>query len=322
MSARTKPPFRADHVGSLLRPPEVLTAREDRAAGTIDDDALREIEDAAIRDVIALPGGGRPEVDHRRRVPPDVLAHGLHLLARRHHAGRRTSTIHVQFENAAARVRLRAAGHARDVRRSRCRGRSSPTHFAFLRDNVEHGRRRSSRSRRRAWSTTAAATRRSTAYVYPDLDAFWADLTDAYAAAGAAVLRARLPLPAARRHEPRLRQRPGQREHIAAIGGDPDHLHEHVHREHQPRDRRPAGRGHGHDAPVPRQQPVDVGGRGRLRLRRRRAVRRARGRRLLHGVRRRALGRLRAAALRARRARRSCSASSRPSGRSSRPRTT
>ena len=41
MSARTKPPFRADHVGSLLRPPEVLEAREDRAAGTIDDDALR-----------------------------------------------------------------------------------------------------------------------------------------------------------------------------------------------------------------------------------------------------------------------------------------
>jgi len=27
------PPFRADHVGSLLRPPEVLKAREDRANG-------------------------------------------------------------------------------------------------------------------------------------------------------------------------------------------------------------------------------------------------------------------------------------------------
>ena len=52
MSARTKPPFRADHVGSLLRPPEVLKAREDRAAGTIDDAALKETEDAAIRDVI------------------------------------------------------------------------------------------------------------------------------------------------------------------------------------------------------------------------------------------------------------------------------
>ena len=33
---RTKPPFRADHVGSLLRPPELLKARDDFAAGTID----------------------------------------------------------------------------------------------------------------------------------------------------------------------------------------------------------------------------------------------------------------------------------------------
>ena len=33
MSLRTSPPFRADHVGSLLRPPELLQAREDHAAG-------------------------------------------------------------------------------------------------------------------------------------------------------------------------------------------------------------------------------------------------------------------------------------------------
>ena len=52
MSVRTTPPFRADHVGSLLRPPEVLRAREDRAAGRIADDDLRAIEDDAIREVI------------------------------------------------------------------------------------------------------------------------------------------------------------------------------------------------------------------------------------------------------------------------------
>ncbi len=46
------PPFRADHVGSLLRPPEVLKAREDRASGAIDAARLREVEDAAIRDVV------------------------------------------------------------------------------------------------------------------------------------------------------------------------------------------------------------------------------------------------------------------------------
>ena len=50
---RTEPPFRADHVGSLLRPKELLKAREDHAAGRIDDDELRGLEDEAIREVIA-----------------------------------------------------------------------------------------------------------------------------------------------------------------------------------------------------------------------------------------------------------------------------
>jgi 5-methyltetrahydropteroyltriglutamate--homocysteine methyltransferase len=49
---RTKPPFRADHVGSLLRPPELLRAREDFAADRIDADELRGIEDASIREIV------------------------------------------------------------------------------------------------------------------------------------------------------------------------------------------------------------------------------------------------------------------------------
>ncbi len=47
-------PFRADHVGSFLRPPELLAARERCAAGEIDRDALRAVEDAAIRGVVKL----------------------------------------------------------------------------------------------------------------------------------------------------------------------------------------------------------------------------------------------------------------------------
>jgi 5-methyltetrahydropteroyltriglutamate--homocysteine methyltransferase len=54
MSRRTQPPFRADHVGSLLRPPELLRAREDFAAGRIGVDALRKAEDNAIRDVVGM----------------------------------------------------------------------------------------------------------------------------------------------------------------------------------------------------------------------------------------------------------------------------
>src|SRR3954454_3343326 len=47
------PPFRADHVGSLLRPPEVMEARARRAENAITAAELRAIEDAAIADEVA-----------------------------------------------------------------------------------------------------------------------------------------------------------------------------------------------------------------------------------------------------------------------------
>jgi len=52
--SRSTPPFRADHVGSLLRPKELLTARTRHAAGELSDEGLREIEDRHIRDVVKL----------------------------------------------------------------------------------------------------------------------------------------------------------------------------------------------------------------------------------------------------------------------------
>ncbi|MGG5810636.1 5-methyltetrahydropteroyltriglutamate--homocysteine S-methyltransferase [Falsiroseomonas sp. CW058] len=48
-----KPPFRADHVGSLLRPMELREARAAQAAGTMTAEALRAVEDRCIRDAIA-----------------------------------------------------------------------------------------------------------------------------------------------------------------------------------------------------------------------------------------------------------------------------
>ncbi len=55
MSDTLKPPYRADHVGSLLRPQSVKDARkrffEEK---TIDSDELREVEDAAVRDEVKL----------------------------------------------------------------------------------------------------------------------------------------------------------------------------------------------------------------------------------------------------------------------------
>jgi 5-methyltetrahydropteroyltriglutamate--homocysteine methyltransferase len=53
----TTPPFRADHVGSLLRPQTLIDARDRRDKGEIDAAALWEIESAAVRDAIALQEG-------------------------------------------------------------------------------------------------------------------------------------------------------------------------------------------------------------------------------------------------------------------------
>jgi 5-methyltetrahydropteroyltriglutamate--homocysteine methyltransferase len=51
-----------DHVGSLLRPRELLAARDARAAGTLDPAGFKRIEDAAVREVIALQESAGCEV--------------------------------------------------------------------------------------------------------------------------------------------------------------------------------------------------------------------------------------------------------------------
>ncbi|MCC7366790.1 MAG: 5-methyltetrahydropteroyltriglutamate--homocysteine S-methyltransferase [Chloroflexi bacterium] len=64
--AASKTPYRADHVGSLLRPPEVLAAHAEHADGRISTERLREIEDRAILTVL----------DVQRQAGIDVLSDG------------------------------------------------------------------------------------------------------------------------------------------------------------------------------------------------------------------------------------------------------
>ena len=52
MSVRTTPPFRADHVGSLLRPAPLKQARAQREQGEISAEALKAVEDREIEKVI------------------------------------------------------------------------------------------------------------------------------------------------------------------------------------------------------------------------------------------------------------------------------
>ena len=52
MTARTTPPFRADHVGSFLRPKYLLEARARKARGEITAEQLRAVEDRAITEIV------------------------------------------------------------------------------------------------------------------------------------------------------------------------------------------------------------------------------------------------------------------------------
>ena len=52
MTTRTAPPFRADHVGSFLRPKFLLDAREQKAKGEINAAQLRAVEDKAIAEIV------------------------------------------------------------------------------------------------------------------------------------------------------------------------------------------------------------------------------------------------------------------------------
>src|SRR6201987_6228618 len=69
MAEDPRPPFRADHVGSLLRPPEGLRARDEFAAGRLTAEALREVEDEAIRENIRMQAevGLKSATDGERR---------------------------------------------------------------------------------------------------------------------------------------------------------------------------------------------------------------------------------------------------------------
>ena len=54
MAKRKKPPFRADHIGSLLRPEGLLEARSKMKAGQISTEDLRDQENACIREIVKL----------------------------------------------------------------------------------------------------------------------------------------------------------------------------------------------------------------------------------------------------------------------------
>ena len=76
----------ADHIGSLLRPPELIEARRDQRAGKIDGDRLREIEDESILKAFELQKAAGIEIftdgEYRRETFLDPLTQGMEGLTR------------------------------------------------------------------------------------------------------------------------------------------------------------------------------------------------------------------------------------------------
>ncbi len=78
--ARVQSPLeaRADVVGSLLRPPELLDARERLARNELSPAAFKRVEDRAVDESAAPAGGERPGRRHRRRDAASVLPESAH----------------------------------------------------------------------------------------------------------------------------------------------------------------------------------------------------------------------------------------------------
>ena len=220
---RDTPPFRADHVGSLLRPPELLRAREQFAAGRIQADELRAIEDEAIRSVVQM----QREVGLRTATDGEFRRSSWHMDFIYQLGGieKAPGDMHVQFRNqngvleftpaaihVAGRVHLDHTIFAED--------------FQFLKATAPEGMT----PKLTVPSPSMVHYRGGRAVInpdlYPDPDQFWSDLTDAYAREVQGV--AELGCTYVQFDDTSLAylNDPRQREEMAGKGEDAEHLHE------------------------------------------------------------------------------------------------
>jgi 5-methyltetrahydropteroyltriglutamate--homocysteine methyltransferase len=224
MAARTKPPFRADHVGSLLRPKALLKAREDHKAGRIDDAALKAAEDAAIEGAIALQQevGLQDVTDGEFRRTSWHMDFIYQLGGVSQVTGETISA--VRFRNEQGEYEYAPPAMRVDGKVTLPKTIFADA-FAFLRDHA-NGQVPKITIPSPSMVHYRGGNSSIDQSVYPDLERFWVDLTDAYAGE----LRGLYDLGARyiQLDDTSLAyvNDPKQREHIAAIGGDPERLHE------------------------------------------------------------------------------------------------
>ncbi len=226
MSPRTEPPFRADHVGSLLRPPDLLRAREEHAAGRLPADRLREIEDAAIRDAVRM----QAELGLQTATDGEFRRASWHMdfIYRLRGVSRTAEAIRVHFHNAAGDLDFTSAALKVDAKVG-IDGPIFGDDFRFLQSVVAE----------QAPALTAKLTIPSPSMVhyrggpaaidptvYPDEDEFWADLSAAYAQQVRAV--ADLGCRYLQLDDTSLAylNDPDQRAQLASQGRDAEHQHE------------------------------------------------------------------------------------------------
>ncbi len=174
---RTTPPFRADHVGSLLRPPRLLAAREDFGAGKIPAEELRAIEDEAIRGVVAM----QEEVGLQSATDGEFRRASWHMdfIYELDGISKAADDLVVHFENPDGGIDFTPAALKVDGPI----GLRKPTfgeHFEFLAETVN-----TATPKLTIPSPSMVHYRGGAAAidpeVYPDPDEFWSDLTAAYA---------------------------------------------------------------------------------------------------------------------------------------------
>ncbi|NMI00539.1 5-methyltetrahydropteroyltriglutamate--homocysteine S-methyltransferase [Pseudonocardia acidicola] len=177
MHGRTEPPFRADHVGSLLRPPELLKAREEFAAGTLDAAGLRAVEDEAIRGVVRV----QEEIGLRSATDGEFRRTSWHMdfIYQLGGISKTDEQIHVKMHNAQGDSEFTSAGLAVHER-VRLEKPIFADDFRFLAEQTTTALPKltiPSPSMVHYRGGTAAIDRS----VYPDVEEFWADLSAAYA---------------------------------------------------------------------------------------------------------------------------------------------
>jgi 5-methyltetrahydropteroyltriglutamate--homocysteine methyltransferase len=224
MTPRTKPPFRADHVGSLLRPPELLKARDDHAAGQIDDDELRAVEDEAIREAVRM----QKEVGLQSATDGEFRRNSWHMDFIYQLGGVSEAVgevLHVHFHSEEGELDY-APPAMKVAERVALRDTIFGDAFEFLRDTVTEGQTAKLTIPSPSMVHYRGGNSAIDRDVYPDLDEFWADLTSAYNDEMRRLYDLGCRYLQLDDTSLAYVNDPAQREHILAIGGDPEHLHE------------------------------------------------------------------------------------------------